>query len=105
MNQISMADILKEYFASKEKLSKVIEKEEDYANRMIGEGYSPVGNPLQESVIELLQSIDKVSTELLCENDEEEFDRGLMNDSLLHILSCVSNIRVKFGLPPSSFSK
>lgn len=101
----SMADIIKEYLASKEKLSKVIEKQENYAKRMMDEGYSPANNPLQESIIELLQSIDDSATQLLCTDDQDELDQYSVNESVLHILSCLSNIRMKLGLPPSSFSK
>jgi len=97
-----MIKLFRDYFTNKEKMSSVVLRMEKNADKMIGDGYSPAGNPLRETVIDLLESILKTTTEVIqgieCPDD-------LLIESMLHIDVCVSNIYEKLGLPPCSFSK
>ena len=96
-----MNKILSDYFANKEKMSSIVLRMEKNADKMVEEGYSPSGNPLRETVIDLLESIRNTVTEVIHENDSDD----LLIKSMLHIDACVSNIYEKLGLPPCSFSK
>lgn len=95
-----MIKLFRDYISNKEKLSNVLLRMEHNADKFIGEGYSPTENPLSESIIDLLQSIQKVTCDVI-----EEYDTEELIESMLHIDTCVSNIYVKLGLPPCSFSK
>lgn len=96
-----MIKLFRDYFMNKEKMSSIILRMEKNADKMIDEGYSPAGNPLRATVIDLLESIRNTVTDVIHENDSDD----LLIESMLHIDACVSNIYEKLGLPPCSFSK
>ena len=96
-----MIKLFRDYFTNKEKMSHVVLRMEKNAEKMIEDGYLPAGNPLQETVIDLLESIRNTVTDVIHENDSDD----LLIESMLHIDACVSNIYEKLGLPPCSFSK
>ena len=96
-----MIKLFRDYFTNKEKMSHVVLRMEKNAEKMIEDGYLPAGNPLRETVIDLLESIRNTVTDVIHENDSDY----LLIESMLHIDACVSNIYEKLGLPPCSFSK
>jgi len=95
-----MIKLFRDYFTNKEKMSHVVLRMEKNAEKMIEDGYLPAGNPLQETVIDLLGSILKTTGDVIEEHDIQE-----VIESMLHIEACVSNIYEMLGLPPCSFSK
>ncbi len=95
-----MIKLFRDYFTNKEKMSHIVIRMEKNAEKMIDDGYSPAGNPLRETVIDLLESILKTTGDVIEEHDIPE-----VIESMLHIDACVSNIYEKLGLPPCSFSK
>lgn len=95
-----MIKLFRDYFINKEKMSHVVLRMEKNAERMIEDGYLPAGNPLQDTVIDLLGSILKTTGDVIKEHDIP----GVI-ESMLHIEACVSNIYERLGLPPCSFAK
>ena len=95
-----MIKLFRDYFTNKEKMSHIVLRMEKNAEKTIDDGYLPTGNPLQETVIDLLGSILKTTGDVIEEHDIPE-----VIESMLYIDACVSNIYEKLGLPPCSFSK
>ena len=67
-----MIKLFRDYFTNKEKMSHVVLRMEKNAEKMIEEGYSPSGNPLRETVIDLLESILKTTGDVIEEHDIQE---------------------------------